>query len=324
LINSGAEPVIIDNLSNSSAVVLGLIENITGKKVPFFNIDLTDAVSVKKFYESHPAINSVIHFAAHKYVGESVAHPLRYYYNNICSLINVLECFKERETRIVFSSSCTVYGEPDALPVTEESEIKKAKSPYGNTKQICEEILKDSVLAHPNIRGTSLRYFNPVGAHSSGRIGEFPLNVPQNLFPYITQTAMGIREKLIVHGNDYKTPDGTCIRDYLHVVDLAKSHIRALERLAQNQDAGMNYTVYNVGRGHGYSVLEVIKAFERVNKVKVNYMIGPRRAGDIEKIWASTKKVEQELGWKAVFSLEEMVYGAWEWEKYFRNSSSSM
>ncbi|HVN47698.1 MAG TPA: UDP-glucose 4-epimerase GalE, partial [Bacteroidota bacterium] len=303
LLANGIKPVIVDNLSNSKIVVKDLIESVAGEKIEFVQLDFTNRQALEQFASSYPKIESIIHFAAHKYVGESVQEPLKYYQNNLGSLLNLLQVFGNRPLNFIFSSSCTVYGEPDVLPVTETSEIKKAESPYGNTKQIAEEILRDAAKINPLLRVAVLRYFNPVGSHSSGKIGELPLHVPQNLFPFITQTAIGIRKQLTVFGGDYHTPDGTCIRDYIHVVDLAQSHISAMKYLAKHRTDEMNYDVFNIGTGTGYSVLEIIKAFESVNNVKVNYTIGPRRAGDIEKIFGSPDKANTLLHWKAKYTL---------------------
>jgi UDP-glucose 4-epimerase len=319
LINSGYQPVIIDDLSNSVIGIVDQIEKITGERPDFFNIDLCDQVQVQDFQKSHPDIEGIIHFAAFKSVGESVQEPLKYYRNNIYSLINLLESFSGKRISFVFSSSCTVYGEPDTLPVTEESPIKKAESSYGNTKQISEEILYDTSGASKSLKVTSLRYFNPVGAHSSALIGELPVGVPQNLVPFITQAAIGKRGNIIVFGDDYETPDGSCIRDYIHVADLAKAHIAALKKMEQEAEGG-SYHVYNIGTGKGNSVLEVIRAFEESTGVKLNYEIGPRRSGDIEKIYGDVSKAQRELGWKAEYEIHEMMRSAWAWEKYIKDN----
>lgn len=315
LINKGYRAVIADDLSNSQESVLDGIEKITGVRPAFERTDLKYKAAVRGIFSKYD-IDAVIHFAASKAVGESVHKPLLYYRNNIVSLLNILDCLAEnsRESNLVFSSSCTVYGQPDHLPVTEESTIKPAESPYGNTKQISEEIIRDTVSAHENIRAVSLRYFNPIGAHPSAEIGELPQGVPQNLIPYITQTAMGIRESLSVFGDDYNTPDGTCIRDYIHVVDLAKAHIKAIERMFKENTAD-RYEVFNIGTGTGYSVLDIIKSFERVSGICLNYRIAPRRAGDIEKIWADPSKANCVLGWTAEESLDSMMSSAWAWQK---------
>jgi UDP-glucose 4-epimerase len=319
LIDAGYVPVIIDNLSNSSAKIIDQIKTITGVQPEFFNFDLCDEKTTAEFITQHPDIEGVIHFAAYKAVGESVQNPLKYYRNNFYSLINLLEAFTSRKLNLVFSSSCTVYGQPDLLPTTEESSVKKAESPYGNTKQVAEEILQEITRASKNIKVTALRYFNPVGAHSSALIGELPRGVPQNLVPFITQSAIGKRGEITVHGNDYNTPDGSCIRDYIHVVDLAKAHVAAI-KLLEDQSDSQPYSVYNIGTGRGSSVLEVIQAFEQVTGVKLNYRIGPRRAGDIEQVFGDVTKAEKELGWKAGAGLEEMMSSAWEWEKYLKEN----
>ena len=315
LINKGYQTIISDDLSNSQESVLDGIEKITGVRPAFERTDLKDKTAVREIFDKYE-IDAVIHFAASKAVGESVHKPLLYYRNNLVSLLNILDCLTEssRGGNLVFSSSCTVYGQPDRLPVTEDSPIKPAESPYGNTKQISEEIIRDAVNAHELLKAVSLRYFNPIGAHPSAKIGELPRGVPQNLIPYITQTAMGIRESLSVFGGDYDTPDGTCIRDYIHVVDLAKAHIKAIERMLGGKSAG-RYEVFNIGTGAGYSVLDIIKSFERVSGVRLNYRITPRRAGDIEKIWADPSKANKALGWTAEENLDSMMSSAWAWQK---------
>lgn len=315
LINKGYQTIIADDLSNSQESVLDGIEKITGVRPAFERTDLKDKTAVREIFDKYE-IDAVIHFAASKAVGESVHKPLLYYRNNLVSLLNILDCLTEssRGGNLVFSSSCTVYGQPDRLPVTEDSPIKPAESPYGNTKQISEEIIRDAVNAHELLKAVSLRYFNPIGAHPSAKIGELPRGVPQNLIPYITQTAMGIRESLSVFGGDYDTPDGTCIRDYIHVVDLAKAHIKAIERMLGGKSAG-RYEVFNIGTGAGYSVLDIIKSFERVSGVRLNYRITPRRAGDIEKIWADPSKANEALGWTAEENLDSMMSSAWAWQK---------
>lgn len=317
LINSGYEPVIVDDLSNSSIEILTQIEKITGKVPEFFNFDLCDATSIRDIIAVHPDIDGIIHFAAFKSVGESVEQPLKYYRNNIYSLVNLLEEFAGRKVNFVFSSSCTVYGEPDTLPVTEASPVKHAESPYGNTKQIAEDILKDAALSGNTLKVTALRYFNPVGAHSSALIGELPIGVPQNLVPFITQAAIGKRGQITVFGDDYNTPDGSCIRDYIHVVDLAKAHIAALKNM-ENPDHEVLYEVFNIGTGKGNSVLEIINAFESSTGVKLEYKIGARRSGDIEKIFGDVSKAEKELGWKAELGISEMLSSAWAWENYIK------
>lgn len=313
--NSGYEVVIVDNLDNSSIKILDQITQITGIKPAFQELDLCDEPKTLEFIKNNPDITGVIHFAAHKAVGESVQLPLKYYRNNFFSLINLLTAFAGREVNFVFSSSCTVYGQPDVLPVTEEAPVKKAESPYGNTKQIAEEVLFETANANKNYQVISLRYFNPVGAHESALIGELPIGVPQNLVPFITQSAIGKRGPITVFGNDYNTPDGSCVRDYIHVVDLAKAHIAALRR----QEAGKmpaKFEIFNIGTGKGSSVLEVINAFEKSTGVKLEYKIGPRREGDIEKVWGDVSKAEKELGWKAKLGVEDMMRSAWAWEEY--------
>lgn len=317
LINAGYEPVIIDNLSNSSLQIIDQIEKITGVKPAFYNFDLCDEQKTLEFVQNHPGIEGVIHFAAFKSVGESVSQPLKYYKNNIYSLINLLESVSDRRINFVFSSSCTVYGEPDSLPVNEQAPVKKAESPYGNTKQIAEEILAEASSVNKNLKVIALRYFNPVGAHSSALIGELPIGVPQNLVPFITQAAIGKRGNIIVFGDDYNTPDGTCVRDYIHVVDLAKAHVAAIKKLESDS---LQYDVYNIGTGRGNSVMEVIHAFEQANGQKLNYSIGPRRPGDIIQIYGDVSKAERELSWKAELGLLEMMSSAWNWEKYIRDN----
>lgn len=312
--NAGYEVVIIDNLSNSNVGVLDGIFQITGKKPEFEEIDITDETALKDFFSRQKDISSVIHFAALKAVGESVQNPLKYYRNNIGGSINLTNCVVENEIRsFVFSSSCTVYGETKDLPVTEQSEIKPAYSPYGYTKQVVEKVLEDSSNTN-KFKTISLRYFNPIGAHDTSLIGELPIGVPDNLVPYITQTAIGKREILTVNGNDYDTPDGTNIRDYIHVVDLAKAHVIALQRL-ENNISDESYEVFNLGTGRGNSVLEVINAFEKVSGEKLNYRIGPRRPGDITSIYSDTKKANEVLRWKSDRDLENMLLTAWNWEK---------
>jgi UDP-glucose 4-epimerase len=313
LLDQGFEVVILDNLANSKQEVLDKIETITNKRPEFVQIDLCDKELVTKFFSSCKT-DALIHFAAHKDVGKSVLFPLDYYRNNLLSLINILEAMSEHKVRnIVFSSSCSVYGEPDALPVSEDTPVKKAESPYANTKQICEEILADYIKTS-EIKGIALRYFNPIGAHESALIGELPLGAPTNLVPVITQTAIGKREVLNVFGDDYDTPDGSCIRDYIHVVDLAKAHVTAIERLIGNKFKS-DYELFNLGTGRGNTVLEVIHTFEKVSGVKLNYKISPRRPGDVVKVYADTTKANKELGWVAEKSLDEMVSSAWAWEK---------
>lgn len=311
--NSGYRVVIIDNLSNSDIKVLSGIEKITGIKPVFENFDLCDEKLTENFFNKYP-VQAIIHFAALKAVGESVTEPLKYYRNNIFSLINLLTAIKKHEIPFfVFSSSCTVYGEPEKLPVTEEAPIKTALSPYGNTKQVSEEILRDFVNSMGSRFCIALRYFNPIGAHKSALIGELPLGIPNNLVPFITQAAIGKREILHVFGNDYNTPDGTCIRDYINVVDLAKAHVAALGRMLGNK-CNANFEVYNLGTGMGTSVLEIIHSFEKIAEKKLNYKITGRRTGDVEKVFAATDKANSVLGWKAEISLEETLLSAWNWE----------
>jgi len=318
--DAGYTPVIIDNLSNSYSGVLKQIETITGYAPEFHEFDLCDEVKVKEFVQNNPDITGVIHFAASKAVGESVVEPIKYYRNNFFSLVNLLNAYKGKDVNFVFSSSCTVYGQPDELPVTEDAPVQKAESPYGNTKQVAEEILSDTAKAFDNYHIIALRYFNPVGAHKSALIGELPLGVPQNLVPFITQTAIGKREKITVFGDDYDTPDGSAIRDYIHVVDLAKAHVAAIKRL-EDKKASNNYEVFNIGTGNGSSVLEIIKAFESSTGVKLNYQIGPRRAGDVEKVWGDVSKSIRELGWTATLNIEEMMRSAWAWEVYLKEQN---
>ena len=318
LIEAGYTPVIVDNLCNSSKKILDQLEKITGKKIEFHEFDLCDEDKTKQLIQSDAEISGVIHFAAHKAVGESVEEPLKYYKNNFYSLINLLEAFENRNVNFIFSSCCTVYGQPDKLPVTEDAPVKKAQSPYGNTKQIAEEILQDVAAVKANYKIIALRYFNPVGAHSSGLIGELPIGVPQNLVPFITQSAIGKRGPITVYGDDYNTPDGSCIRDYIHVVDLAKAHVASIRHMEEKQQT--NYDVFNIGTGKGSSVFEVIRAFEQSTGVKLDYKVGPRRPGDVEQVWGNVTKGEQELGWKAELGLDEMMRSAWDWENYIKKN----
>jgi len=318
LIEEGFDVVIIDNLYNSEAEVIDRIFQITGVKPELNVFDICEKEKLNSFFRKHGDIDGIIHFAAYKAVGESVNKPLDYYRNNLMSLINLLEAMKAFGVPdIVFSSSCTVYGQPVNLPVSEDAPIQPAESPYGNTKQIGEEIIRDTAAANSKINGISLRYFNPIGAHPSALIGELPRGVPENLVPYITQTAYGLRDELKVFGNDYDTPDGSCIRDYLHVVDLAKAHVTAVKRLVENKNKA-NYEVFNLGTGKGVSVLEAIKSFERVTGIKLKYKIAGRRAGDIEKIWADPSLANRELGWSTKSTLDESMETAWKWENYIR------
>ena len=315
LINEGFEVVIVDNLSNSKIDSLDGIEKITGVRPAFEQIDLCDKDMTEALLRKYPGIEAIIHFAAYKAVGESVTQPLMYYRNNLVSLINLLELMQQFSIpNIVFSSSCTVYGQPEKLPVTEEAPVQTATSPYGNTKQISEEIIRDAIAASDKIKSIALRYFNPIGAHPSAFIGELPVGVPNNLVPFVTQTAIGIRERLSVFGNDYSTPDGSCIRDYIHVVDLAKAHVVAVRRLLENKNKA-NFEMFNLGTGQGVSVLELVNVFEKVSGVKVNFKIVDRRPGDVEQVWADTAYANNELGWKAQSTLEETLKSAWDWEK---------
>lgn len=317
LINAGFEVVAVDNFSNSDDTCLKGVEQIVGRKIAFENIDCCDYDAMDKLFQTY-SFDSIIHFAAFKAVGESVEKPLKYYRNNITSFLNILELMQKYNRRnIVFSSSATVYGETDVLPVTEQTPRMPAISSYGNTKQICEDILRDTV-ASSDIRGIALRYFNPIGAHPSALIGELPRGVPNNLVPFITQTASGIRECLSVFGNDYPTPDGSCIRDYIDVVDLAKAHVSAISRMVDDKNKE-NYEIFNVGTGKGTSVLELIEMFEKVNNLKLNYKIAARRQGDVVSIYADTTLANTELGWKAERSLEDTLMSAWKWEQYIRN-----
>jgi UDP-glucose 4-epimerase len=314
LVQQGHEVVIIDNLSNSSLDVLDRIALIINKKPEFYQVDVRDQQQLRDFFQNHQDIEGCIHFAASKAVGESVEQPLHYYQNNISALINLLKELTEIERcGLIFSSSCTVYGQADELPITENAPVKKAESPYGNTKQIGEEIITDTTKVS-DLQAISLRYFNPIGAHETAYIGELPKGTPQNLVPYITQTAIGIREELSVFGDDYPTDDGTCIRDYIHVVDLAEAHVVAVERLI-NQKNKTQFEVFNVGTGKGNSVLEVVKAFETSTGVNLPYKIAPRRSGDVVAAYADTTKANQELGWTAKHSLEDALKSAWKWQK---------
>ena len=319
LLATGMEVVITDDLSNSELSVLDGIEKISGKRPAFAQFDLCDKSALEALFKEHPDITGVIHFAAKKAVGESVAKPLMYYRNNFDSLLNLLEIMSAYQVRnLVFSSSCTVYGQPDKLPVTEETPFQPAESPYGYSKQACEVMLRDTCKADATLNAIALRYFNPAGAHESAIIGELPRGVPANLVPFITQTAAGIREQLLVFGNDYNTSDGSAIRDYIHVVDLAKAHVVALRRqLAQKQKS--NYEFFNLGTGKGNSVLEVVQTFERVNDLTLNYQVVERRPGDVENIYADTTLANNELGWTAELGLEDMLRSAWNWQKKLSN-----
>jgi len=314
LIKEGFEVVIVDNLSNSNIGVLDGIERITGVRPDFVRLDLRSKAKTGKILKKFPGIEAIIHFAAYKAVGESVEKPLKYYRNNLVSLINLLEIMQQRDIpNMVFSSSCTVYGQPEKLPVTEDAPIQFATSPYGNTKQISEEIIHDMIASTDNLKCIALRYFNPIGAHPSALIGELPVGVPNNLVPFVTQTAIGIREQLSVFGNDYNTPDGSCIRDYIHVVDLAKAHVTAVQRLIEKKNKA-KLEMFNLGTGRGVSVLELVHTFEKVTGVKLNYKIVDRRPGDTEQVWADTNYANNELGWKAKSTLEETLKSAWDWE----------
>ena len=319
LINAGYKVVIVDNLSNSNANVVDGIEEITGVRPAFEQVDCCDYAAMESVFNKYSDIEGIIHFAASKAVGESVEKPLLYYRNNLTSLINLLELMPKHDVKgIIFSSSCTVYGQPDPenLPVTEDAPIKPAESPYGNTKQVNEEIIRDYINSGASIKAILLRYFNPIGSHPTAIIGELPNGVPMNLIPYVTQTAMGIREQLKVFGNDYNTPDGTCIRDYIYVVDLAKAHVKAMERVLDTDSDKLE--VFNVGTGRGVSTKEIVDAFEKATGVKVNWTYAPRRAGDIEKVWADPKKANEVLGWKADTSREDTLKSAWNWQVKLR------
>lgn len=317
LIQAGYRVVSMDNLSNSNVQVLDGIEAITGVRPTFYEADCNDETAVERIFSENPDIAGVIHFAASKAVGESVQQPLKYYRNNLLSLIVMLEAMERHGTRgIVFSSSCTVYGQPSAehLPVTEDAPVQAALSPYGNTKQINEEILRDAIYAGARYKAILLRYFNPIGAHPSALIGELPVGIPQNLIPYLTQTAAGIRPELSVFGDDYSTPDGSCIRDYINVVDLARAHVIAIERILSTENHGERLETFNVGTGRGVSVLELIRTFEEATGVHVPYRIVPRREGDIEQVWADPRHANEVLGWQAQETLADTLRSAWAWQ----------
>lgn len=319
---AGYDVVIVDNLSNSNADVVDGIEKITGIRPAFEKVDCLDKDALEGVFKKYPSISGIIHFAASKAVGESVEKPLLYYRNNIVSLVNILELMPKYDVKgIIFSSSCTVYGQPDPenLPVTEQAPIKKAESPYGNTKQINEEIIADTIKSGSPIKAVILRYFNPIGAHPSAIIGELPNGVPANLIPYITQTAIGIRPQLSVFGNDYNTPDGTCIRDFIYVVDLAKAHVCAMTRILDGKSED-SVEIFNIGTGSGVSVQQLIDTFEKCTGVKLNYKVVGRRAGDIEKIWGNVDKANNVLGWKAVHTLEDALSSAWKWQLHLREA----
>ena len=320
LIEAGYEVVIVDNLSNSNADVVDGIEKITGVRPAFEKVDCTDAAALEGVFKKYSGIQGIIHFAASKAVGESVEKPLLYYRNNLNSLMNLLELMPQYGVKgIIFSSSCTVYGQPDPenLPVTENAPIKKAESPYGNTKQVCEEIVNDYIISGAPINAILLRYFNPIGAHPTAIIGELPNGVPANLIPYLTQTAIGIRQQLSVFGDDYNTPDGSCIRDFIYVVDLAKAHVAAMAHILQGK-MEKPVDVFNVGTGKGNSVLELIHTFEECTGVKLNYKIVGRRAGDIEQVWGNVDKANRILGWKAEHTLADSLSSAWKWQQELR------
>ena len=314
LVNAGYEVIVADNFSNCDMTNYHGVCQILGKKIPLVKMDFCDTEAVRELFERNK-IDAVIHFAAFKAVGESVAEPLKYYSNNLGSFINILESARAKGCNVLFSSSATVYGEADKKPVTEDTPRQNATSPYGNTKQICEDILRDSVKAYSGIKGIALRYFNPIGAHPSALIGELPRGVPNNLVPFITQTAIGKRECLSVFGGDYPTPDGTCLRDYIDIVDLAKAHVCAVDRMIDGK-MEKEYEIFNIGTGRPLSVLELINSFERVNGVKLNWKMAPRRAGDVVAIWADPSLAEAKLGWKATRSIDQTLSAAWAWEKH--------
>lgn len=316
--NAGYDVILVDNFSNSNPKILDQLERVMGKRPEFVELDLCEEAAVQSFVSANKDITGVIHFAAYKAVGESVQKPLEYYRNNFYSLLNLLFAFNKK-IDFVFSSSCTVYGQPATLPVTEDAPVQKAESPYGNTKQIAEEMLSEACAVNPNLFVTSLRYFNPVGAHASALIGELPIGVPQNLVPFITQSAIGKRGPITVYGNDYNTPDGSAIRDYIHVVDLAKAHVAAIKRL-EAKAADTNYEIFNLGTGKGSSVLEIIQAFESSTGEKLNYVIGDRREGDIEQVYGDVTKAARLLNWKAELDINEMMRSAWAWEKYLKDN----
>ena len=316
--NKGYEVVVVDDCSNASEDVLEGIFAITGIRPIFERMDLRDKPKVIQFFKDQPDIKGIIHFAASKAVGESVEKPLLYYENNLNTLIYLLQWMSDKGGAFIFSSSCTVYGQADKMPITEDAPVKPAESPYGNTKQMGEEIVRDSCKVTPALKAISLRYFNPIGAHPSTEIGELPIGVPQNLVPFITHTAVGLREQLSVFGDDYPTRDGTCVRDYIHVVDLAKAHVVALERILKDQQQD-NYEIFNLGTGHGSTVLEVIHSFEKVSGKKLNYKIVARRAGDITEAFADTNRAKNILGWESESSLDDAMRSAWDWERKIRD-----
>lgn len=313
LIKSGYEPIIVDNLSNSNLFILNQIKKIVGYKPKFYQFDLCNYNKLKSFSKKE-SIDGIIHFASLKSVDESISNPLKYYRNNLISLINLIDVYQDKDIKFIFSSSCTVYGDPDTYPVTEDSIIKNHKSPYGNTKKISEEILNDI----SGIKCISLRYFNPVGSHTSSLIGELPINTPKNLFPLISQTAIGKRGELNIYGDDYDTPDGTCIRDYIHVMDLAKAHVKCLEFIDNNYTS---HECFNIGTGNGYSIMEVISLFKEISNVDIKYSIRNRRDGDIKSIWADSTKANQMMNWYPELTIVDMVESTWNWEKYlFENN----
>ena len=319
LVNAGYQPVILDNFSNSEVRVIESLNEILQQNVIYYNGDCRDGELVQSIFNEHD-LSGVIHFAASKAVGESVEMPLMYYGNNLDSLMAILKAMIQFKVfHLVFSSSCTVYGQPDKLPVNEETERKPAASPYGNTKKISEDIIFDVVQSPVDLKAISLRYFNPIGAHHSGKLGELPLGVPNNLVPFVAQTAAGIRDIITIYGDDYNTPDGTCIRDYIHVMDLSDAHVRALGYLDEQAQSSY-YEVFNLGTGKGNSVMEVIKSFEEVTGVPVNYRIGPRRSGDVEQIYASVAKAKQILGWKASKTMKEALAHTWKWQQSLMKS----
>jgi len=322
LIQNNYEVVILDDLSNSTEETIFRIEKISGTKPSFIKVDLKDSTATFKAFEKHHDAMGVIHFAAYKAVGESVKEPLKYYKNNFYSLLNTLESLnKLRINNLIFSSSATVYGTPDELPITEKNQVKRPFSPYGNTKKIAEEIIDDYTKSNPLFSAISLRYFNPIGAHESGLIGELPKGIPNNLLPYITQTAVGIREKLMVYGNDYPTKDGTPIRDYIHVVDIAKAHVLSIKRLL-NKEQETPFEFFNLGTGVGYSVLDVINSFESITNFELNYEITDRRDGDVPELYASTDLIKEKLGWEAKRKLNDMIRSSWYWEKKYREENN--
>jgi len=318
---AGYTPIVVDNFVNSERLVINRLESIIQDKVKVYEGDCNDAKFLDHVFSSEKNLTGCIHFAAYKAVGESVEKPLKYYKNNVNSLITLIDqMINHGIQNLVFSSSCTVYGQPDDLPVTEASPKKPAESPYGNTKQICEEILEDSLKAETNIKSIALRYFNPIGAHESSKIGELPIGVPNNLIPYLTQTVAGMRKELVIFGDDYDTPDGSCIRDFIHVEDIAIAHVKAL-RYLEKKGGNSCFEAFNLGTGKGNSVLEVIRTFEKATGLSVNYKIGPRREGDIEKVWADTKKANELLEWTAMKSLEQSLTDSWNWQKTLKKDA---